>query len=82
MTVTGELSIAPASAATAAVAIDNARLYQAARSRGEWLQASAAITRLLLSPDPADPTDRVDAGDPLQLIASRSREIADADLVT
>ena len=31
---------------------------------------------------PADPTDRVGAGDPLQLIAARSREIADADLVT
>ena len=77
-----DAELATALAATAAVAIDNARLYQAARSRGEWLQASAAITRLLLSPDPADPTDRVDAGDPLQLIASRSREIADADLVT
>ena len=74
--------LATALAATAAAAIDNARLYQAARSRGEWLQATAAITRRLLSPDPADPTDRVDAGDPLQLIAARSREIADADLVT
>jgi signal transduction histidine kinase len=64
-------------AATAAVAIDNARLYASARTRGEWLQASAAITRqLLASPD----TDG--ASDPLQLIAERSREIADADLVT
>ena len=45
----------------------------------------AAITRRLLSPDPADPadpTDQVGAGDPLQLIAARSQEIADADLVT
>jgi signal transduction histidine kinase len=63
-------------AATAAVAIDNARLYEAARSRGEWLQASAAITRQLLSPD----TDS--AQHPLRLIAERSRQIADADLVT
>ena len=31
-------------AATAAVAIENARLYETARSRGEWLQASATIT--------------------------------------
>jgi signal transduction histidine kinase len=77
-----DAELATALAATAAAAIDNARLYQAARSRGEWLQASAAITRLLLSPDPADPTDRVGAGDPLQLVAARSREIADADLVT
>ena len=36
-------------AATAAAAIDRARLYQAARTRGEWLQATAAITRRLLS---------------------------------
>jgi len=80
-----DAELATALAATAAAAIDNARLYQAARSRGEWLHASAAITSQLLSPDPADPTDRVDqvgAGDPLQLIAARSREIADADLVT
>ena len=71
--------LATALAATAAAAIDNARLYQAARSRGEWLQATATITRRLLSADPADPAD---AADPLQLIAARSREIADADLVT
>ena len=77
-----DAELATALAATAAAVVDNARLYQAARSRGEWLQATAAITRQLLSPDPADPTDRVDAGDPLRLVAARSREIADADLVT
>jgi signal transduction histidine kinase len=83
-----DAELATALAATAAAAINNARLYQAARSRGDWLQATAAITRQLLSPDPtdpthlADPTDGVGAGDPLQLIAARSREIADADLVT
>ena len=64
-------------AATAAVAIDNARLYETARARGEWLQASAAITRQLLSPDTDD-----HATLPLRLIAERSREIAGADLVT
>ena len=38
-------------AATAAAAIDRARLYQAAHARGEWLQATAAITQRLLSTD-------------------------------
>jgi signal transduction histidine kinase len=64
-------------AATAAVAIENARLYESARTHGEWLQASAAITRELLA---APTTDR--ATHPLQLIAEHSREIAGADLVT
>jgi GAF domain-containing protein len=32
-------------AATAATVIDNARLYEAARERGEWLQTSATIAR-------------------------------------
>jgi signal transduction histidine kinase len=63
-------------AATAAVAIDNARLYEAARTRGEWLEASATITRQLLSPD-AEHTRA-----PLPLIARRCLEVADADLVT
>ena len=71
-----DAELATALAATAAAAIDNARLYQVARSRGEWLQATTAITRRLLSPD------RPGAGHPLQLIAARSREITDADLVT
>jgi len=63
-------------AATAAVAIDNARLYEATRTRGEWAQASATITRQLLSPGAAheDP--------PLQLIARRCLDVAAADLVT
>jgi two-component system, NarL family, sensor histidine kinase DevS len=56
------------------VAIENARLYESARSRGEWLQASAAVTRQLLSAEP-------NAGDPLDVIAERSREITGADLV-
>jgi GAF domain-containing protein len=77
-----DAELVTALAATAATVIDNARLYQVAGTRGQWLQATAAITRRLLSPDPTDPTDRVGAADPLQLIAARSREIADADLVT
>jgi signal transduction histidine kinase len=65
--------LAKALAATAGVAIDNARLYEAGRNRQEWLQASAAITRQLLSADP---------GRPLTLIADRSLEISGADMVT
>ncbi len=66
-------ALAKSLAATAGVAIENARLFEAARTRQEWLQATAAITRQLLSDDP---------GDPLRLIAERTREIAKADLVT
>jgi len=61
-------------AATAGVAIDNARLYESARTRGEWLQASAAVTRELLAPE-------ADHGRALALIADRTQDIADADLV-
>jgi signal transduction histidine kinase len=67
--------LARALAATAAVAIENARLYEAARTHGQWLQASAAITRQLLSTDSG-------AADALRLIAERGLEIAEADLVT
>ena len=66
-------------AATAAAAIDRARLYQAARARGEWLHATAAITQRLLSTEPGEPGGH---DGPLQLIAERTREIAQADLVT
>jgi signal transduction histidine kinase len=61
-------------AATAAAAIDNARLYEFARGRSKWLQASAAITAQLLAADDQDATA-------LQLIATRSRELAHADFV-
>jgi signal transduction histidine kinase len=59
-------------AATAGVAIANARLYDVARSRQEWLRASATITRRLLSDEP---------GDPLQLVIELARDVAQADLV-
>jgi signal transduction histidine kinase len=68
--------LARALAATAAVAIENARLYEAAQSRGEWLQASAAITRELLAADAADPRAS------LTTIAELSRRLAGADTVT
>jgi signal transduction histidine kinase len=60
-------------AATAAVAIQNARLYARAQLRQTWLQASARITRQLLA---------MEGEEPLSLIAREARELADADLVT
>ena len=59
-------------AATAGVAIANARLYDVARTRQDWLRASATITRRLLSTDP---------GDPLKLVVDLAIDVADADLV-
>ncbi|MFR9802351.1 GAF domain-containing protein [Pseudonocardia sp. RS010] len=59
-------------AATAAVVIDNARRYAAARRRGEWSAATAAVTRRMLTPD---------VGRPLGAIAEHARRLADADLV-
>ncbi len=65
--------LARALAATAGVAIDNARLYESARTQGEWLRANAEIASCLLSEEPAELT--------LHLIAERSLRIAQADLV-
>lgn len=59
-------------AATAGVAIENARLFDEARRRQEWLQASTEITRQLLSSK---------GEEPLQVIARRLQQIADADAV-
>ncbi|GEL24270.1 histidine kinase [Pseudonocardia sulfidoxydans NBRC 16205] len=63
--------LARALAATAAVAIDNARLFRAVTVRGEWMAATAAVTREML--------DAPGAG-PLRLIVERSRELAGADV--
>lgn len=60
-------------AATAGVAIENARLYEEANRRQAWLQASTDLTRQLL-------TAPGDAG--LRLVAERVAELADADVVT
>jgi len=59
-------------AATAGVAIENARLFGEARRRQDWLQASTEITRQLLS---------AEGEEPLQVIARRLQRIADADAV-
>jgi signal transduction histidine kinase len=60
-------------AATAGVAIDNARLFEQGERRQQWLQASMQITRQLLA---------ADGEEPLSLIVRKVREIAAADIVT
>ncbi|WP_432861610.1 GAF domain-containing protein [Microbispora rosea] len=64
-------AIIVAFAGAAGVAIENARLYEDSRRRETWLQASAEITRSLLS---GAETPRV-----LTLIARRARRMAGAD---
>ncbi|MGW6918529.1 GAF domain-containing protein [Kitasatospora sp. NPDC054939] len=59
-------------AVAAGVAIDNARLYEEAQRQQRWLQASAEITRSLLSGAPRMAV--------VELIARRAREIAGAEL--
>jgi signal transduction histidine kinase len=59
-------------AVAAGVAIDNARLYEAAQRQQRWLTANAEITRSLLSGSPR--------GQVLELIATRAREISGAEL--
>jgi signal transduction histidine kinase len=60
-------------AATAGVAIENARLYEEAEHRQEWLAASTDVTRQLLTA----PSD-----DALRLVGQRVAELAEADIVT
>jgi len=74
--------LAKALAATAGGAIDNARHYATARSRQQWLQATAAITRQMLNPERVPAPRRGDYTRPLQLIAELSANLAAADLVT
>jgi signal transduction histidine kinase len=61
-------------AATAGIAIENARLYEESRRRQRWLLASAEISGLLLSP--------TEGTEPLQLIVDHVLQLADADVVT
>ncbi|WP_345418294.1 sensor histidine kinase [Pseudonocardia xishanensis] len=59
-------------AATAAVVIDNARQFETTHRRGEWLGATAEITRRMLEPGGAPP---------LREIAEHAHRLAGADLV-
>jgi signal transduction histidine kinase len=63
-------------AATAGIAIENARLYEESRRRQRWLQASAEISDLLLSGGEG-PDD-----EPQHRIVATVRELADADVVS
>ncbi|WP_028924210.1 GAF domain-containing protein [Pseudonocardia acaciae] len=58
-------------AGAAGIAIDNARLYEEAHRRQRWLEASGEITAGLLA--------GTDADEALRMIASRARELSDAD---
>jgi signal transduction histidine kinase len=66
-------AVVTALAAAAGVAIENARLYEDARMRERWLQASADVTRRLLSG--ANPEEVLD------LVIQQALEMSSADLV-
>jgi two-component system, NarL family, sensor histidine kinase DevS len=70
---TEDEAVLVALAAAAGVAIENARLYEAARRQQRWLSATAEVTRHLLSG--AEP------GDALSMITEKALEITGADLV-
>jgi signal transduction histidine kinase len=63
--------VVQALAGAAGVAIDNARSFEAARSRQAWLEATAEVTAELLG--------GTDTNEALQLIANRARELTHAD---
>jgi signal transduction histidine kinase len=62
-------------AATAGIAIENARLYEESRRRQEWLRASGEISRRLLDPE-------ADYSETFHHIATSVRRLASADVVT
>ena len=59
-------------ASAAAVAVDNAQLFDRVRTAAEWMEASREITTALLSGAEAPKS-------PLQVIAERARELARAE---
>ena len=60
-------------AATAGVAIENARLFEESKHRQDWLEASTEVTRQLLT---------AQSDDALRLVAQRVADLAVADIVT
>jgi signal transduction histidine kinase len=60
-------------AATAGVAIENARLFEESKHRQEWLEASTDVTRQLLT---------VQGDDALRLVGQRVAQLSEADIVT
>lgn len=69
---THDEDLVQALAATAGVAIQNARLFEEARLRQRWLTASTEVTRRVLASDEGA----------LRLIARSVHSLADADLTT
>ena len=67
-------ALVEAMASSAAVAIENARLFAQARMREAWAEGSAEVTRALLSGD--------DPGDVLALIVRLARELVGAELAS
>ncbi|MDP3968737.1 MAG: GAF domain-containing protein [Nocardioides sp.] len=65
--------LAQALAATAAVAIENARLYEDSQYRARWSSSLAEVTRHLAS---------TDDGSEIELLIDRVAELAGADLVS
>jgi signal transduction histidine kinase len=61
-------------AATAGVVIENARLFEQAKRRQDWLQASMQIQQRLMTSDRSEQH--------LEVIARRALTLADADLVS
>lgn len=61
-------------AATAGIAVENARLYEESRRRGRWAEAAAKISSSLL-----DPTD---GDDPVELVARTVLNLIGADVVS
>jgi signal transduction histidine kinase len=66
-------TLVTALAAAAGVAIENARLFEAARRQQRWLQASAEVTRRLLG--------GAAAGEVLEFVTGQTLEMTGADLV-
>lgn len=64
-------AVARALASAAAVAIDNARLFEHERAAATWMEASRAITAVL--------TDSDSAAQPLHLIAERACQLTGAE---
>jgi signal transduction histidine kinase len=62
-------------AATAGIAIENARLYEESRRRQEWLRASGEISRQLLDPE-------AEYSGTLHRIVTSVKRLASADVVT
>ncbi|HEX5940374.1 MAG TPA: GAF domain-containing protein, partial [Dehalococcoidia bacterium] len=62
-------------AATAGIAIENARLYEESRRRQEWLRASGEISRQLLDPE-------AEYSETLHRIATSVKRLAAADVVS